>query len=212
MARARTAPPAAAGRGSPGWRGSRASPRAGGQLGPPARRADPEDRPHDHLQRELLQARVQRRRLARRPGGDPLGADLGDEILERGDPGAVEGGKDQLALPHVGALVEQDDRARSDDRGEDRRALARVEHLRRSGEDRLDVLGVAEEDKRPGEGLGDRERGSRSACSSARPRRSAAPTNRVPGSARVRVGPAAASSPAQPGPRPGQPFSISSIR
>ena len=102
---------------------------------------EPEDRPQDHLEGQRLHVGMERDRALGRPGLDLGLGDRGDDAAQRLHPLAVEGRQQQLPLAHVTALVEQQDRVGADDRQQDRAALARVEHLRRGGEDRLDVLG-----------------------------------------------------------------------
>ena len=61
--------------------------------------------------------------------------DLRHQARERSHRLAVEGRQHQLALLEVRSLVEQDHGVAADDRLEDPRALARVQHVRGGGED-----------------------------------------------------------------------------
>ena len=83
---------------------------------------------------------MQRDRLALAASGHLALGHLLDEPRQPLHLLAVEGGQHQLALAEVRALVEQDHRVRADDRLEDPRALARVQHLGRRGEDLAQVL------------------------------------------------------------------------
>ncbi len=69
----------------------------------------------------------------------------------------MERGQQQPALLEVSGLVEQDHRVAPHDRLEHTRALARVKHLGRGGEELLDVLGVAEDHERRLERKPDRD-------------------------------------------------------
>jgi hypothetical protein len=60
----------------------------------------------------------------------------------------VEGREHEPALGQVRALVEEDDRVAPDERLEDSRALARMQHVGRRREDLLDLLGVGEHHER----------------------------------------------------------------
>ena len=102
----------------------------------------PEDCSQHDLQRQLLQARVQCDRLVLWPSGDLALGQLAHQLGQGLHRVAVEGGQHQLALAQVWLLVEQDHRVWADDRLEDARALARVQHLRGRLEDFLDLIGV----------------------------------------------------------------------
>jgi hypothetical protein len=60
----------------------------------------------------------------------------------------VEGRQHQLALLHVRALVEQDDRVLADERLEHPGALTGVKDVGRRREDLLDLLGIAQDHER----------------------------------------------------------------
>ena len=119
----------------------RVQPRAG---------VEPEDRAQDHLERERLEAGVERDRLVERPGRYLALGHLLEQAAERRHPLAVERGQHQLALGEVGALVEQDHGVHAYDRLEDARALAGMQHVGRGGEDLLDVRRVGQVDRRRG--------------------------------------------------------------
>ena len=136
-----------------------------------------------------LQARVQRDRLAQRPGGDLALGQLGHQPREALHPLAVEGRQQQLALAQVRALVEQDHRVRADHRFEDARALARMQHLRRRREDLLDLLGIGDDHERRLAEQADREARRRSGRGSAPGRRSDGSTSRSSAARSVSVGP-----------------------
>ena len=63
-------------------------------------------------------------------------------------PLAVEGGEHQLALLHVGVLVEQQHRVAADDRFQHPCALAGVQDVGRRGEDLFHLVGVGEHHER----------------------------------------------------------------
>jgi hypothetical protein len=82
--------------------------------------------------------------LLARPGGDLALGQLGHQAGHALHPLAVERGQQQLALLQVRALVEQDHGVPADDRLEDPRALAGVQHLGRRLEELLDLVGVGD--------------------------------------------------------------------
>ena len=93
------------------------------------------------------------------PAGQALDlafADLGHHPAQALHPLAVEGGQEQPALREVDVLVEQDDRVAPDDRGQDRRALARMDGVGGGGEQRLDVGRIRQDHERRLEGELDR--------------------------------------------------------
>lgn len=121
------------------------------QLAQPAEGGSPlqaEDRSQDDLERQRLQPRVQGDVLPGRPGGHLALADLGHHFPQTLHPLAVKGGQKQPALSEVNVLVEQDDRVATDDRSQDRRALARMYGIRGGGEQRLDVGRIGEDHER----------------------------------------------------------------
>ena len=99
-----------------------------------------EDRAQDDLERQRLQARVQRDRLVARPARDLALGDLGHRARSRRSMRSPwKAGSMSLRCSQVRALVEQDHRVAADDRLEDARPLARVQHVGRRGEDLLDL-------------------------------------------------------------------------
>jgi hypothetical protein len=68
----------------------------------------------------------------------------------------VEGGQQEPALPEVLVLVQREHRPGAEDGAE--RVLAGVQHGRVSGEDRLQEVGMAEDDPEADPGQRDRER------------------------------------------------------
>jgi hypothetical protein len=118
---------------------------------------DPEDRPHDHVERDRLGARPGRDGRPERPARQLGLRDRLHLLAVALQALAVEGGQHQLALAHVALLVEQQDRRGAQDRLEDHVGLAGVQPLRAAGEDRLHVVGVADEHQRPDAGEPDRE-------------------------------------------------------
>ena len=109
----------------------------------------PEHRAQDDLERQRLQARVQRDRprraasarpRARRPRPSGRRARC---IFSPWKAGSIS-----LRCSRCGALVEQDHRVRADDRLEDARALAGVQHVGRRREELLDLVGVGEHHER----------------------------------------------------------------
>ena len=115
--------------------------------------AQAEHRLQDDLEREALQPGMQGNGLVARPGGDLGLGQLGHHAREALHALTVERGQKQLALLQVRSLVEQDHRVASDDRLEDARPLAGVQHVRRGLEHLLDLVGVREhhERRRPDE-------------------------------------------------------------
>ena len=103
-----------------------------------------EDGPQDDLHRQALHAGPELDRLAARPARDLPPGHLRDQVAEALHLLPVEGGKHQLALLQVRALVQQDDRVGSDDRLEHLRPLAGVKNVRRRREDLLDLLRVGD--------------------------------------------------------------------
>ena len=92
--------------------------------------------------------RVQRDRPLQRPGGHLALGQLAHQTRQALHLLAVEGRQKQLALAQVRALVEQDHRVGADDRLEDARALAGMQHLGRRLEDLLDLLGIGDHHER----------------------------------------------------------------
>ena len=135
---------------------SRKSRRASRSSASPLPLADAEDGAQDDLQRDRLHPRPQLVRGADRPALDLARGDLGHRLAVGLHPLAVEGRQQQLALAHVGLLVEDEDRVLAEDRREDLVALAGVEDARVAGEDLLDRLGVGEH--HPGPLVGDLQR------------------------------------------------------
>ena len=109
---------------------------------------DAEDRAHDHLERHRLHRRQQRELVAGAPRVDLAPRGLLHDLLVAAHALAVEGGQHHPALAQVVGLVEQQDRARADDRLERGVGVAGVHQLGAAGEDRAHVLGIAEEDER----------------------------------------------------------------
>ena len=106
----------------------------------PRARVEPEHRPQDHLERERLEARMERHRLVLGPAVHLAPGHLLDEPRQPLHLLSVECGQHQLSLAEVGSLVEQDHRVRANDRLEDARALSGVKHLGRRGEDLAQML------------------------------------------------------------------------
>jgi hypothetical protein len=77
------------------------------QLLVPQTLADAEHRAEDHLERDGLHVRVQRERLARRPGGDVALGGLGDHVLVRRHPPPVERRQHELAAAQMLSALEQ---------------------------------------------------------------------------------------------------------
>ena len=111
---------------------------------------EPEHRAQDDLERQRLKARVEHD-LAIAPGLDLGGRHLGHQAGQALHPLAVEGGQHQLSLRHVGVAVEEEHRVGADQREQDARADAGLQHVRRRGEDLLDLLGVGDDHERRGE-------------------------------------------------------------
>ena len=107
-----------------------------------------EHHPQDDLERHALQARVQRDGLVGRPRGHLALGQLGHQPGETLHALAVEGRQQQAALLQVIVLVEQDDRVAPDQRLEDARALAGMQHVGRRGEHLLDVARVPQHHER----------------------------------------------------------------
>ena len=107
-----------------------------------------EDRAQDHLERERLEARVERHGLPGRPLVQLALGHLGDEVGQARHLLAVESGQHQAPLRKVRALVQQDHRAGAEHGLEDARALAGMEHVGRRGEDLADVVGIRVHDER----------------------------------------------------------------
>ena len=107
---------------------------------------EPEHRAQDDLERQRLRALVQREPLVRAPGGDLALGDVLHHADERAHALAVEGGQHQLALRQVLAAVEQQHRARADDRLEHLRALAGVQDAGGRREHLAQLVGLREED------------------------------------------------------------------
>ena len=103
----------------------------------------------DDLERDRLHPGSQPVRLAARPALDLLAGDLGHQLAVALHPLAVERGQQQLALFHVRALVEQQQRVLAEHRQQDPVGLAGVEHARVAGEHLLDVLGIGQHHPRP---------------------------------------------------------------
>ncbi len=127
------------------------------QLVEAGARVEAEDGPQDDLQRQVLHAGVERHRRAARQFADLGRGDLVHQAGQPFHPLAVEGGEHQLALLHVRGFVEQDHRVGPDDRFEHPRAVPRLQHVGRRGEDFLDLPRVGEHHERRREGQADRE-------------------------------------------------------
>jgi len=91
---------------------------------------------------------VQRDRLVPRPGRDLALGELRHQLGKALHPLAVERREHQPALLEVGGLVEQQDRVGAEDRFEDPRAFAGVEHVGRAAEQLLDLIGLRDQDER----------------------------------------------------------------
>ena len=109
---------------------------------------EPEHGAQDDLERQALQARVQRDRLTGRPARDLRLGELLDQPGQALHAVAVEGGQQELALLHVRRLVEQDHGVRAHDRLEQAGSLAGVQDVRRRGEQLAQVGGIGEDDER----------------------------------------------------------------
>ena len=108
---------------------------------------EPEDRPQDDLERQRLEAAVERGGLVQRPA---LHLAFGNLLHQAREPQhllAVEGGQHQLALLEVCSLVQEDHGVRADDRLEDHGALAGVQDVGRGLEELLQLLRVGEHDE-----------------------------------------------------------------
>jgi hypothetical protein len=150
---------------------------------------EPEDGTQDHLEREPLYARVKRDRLLVRPAGDLALGELGHQAGKALHLLAVERRQQQLALAHVRLLVEQDHRARADHRLEDARALARMQHVGRRGEDLLDLVRVGDHHERRLAEQADREAPAVARAAALEVRgRAAPPADRLQHARRARSG------------------------
>ena len=118
------------------------------QLVQPRTALEAEDRAQHDLEREPLQAGVQLDRLLARPVGELALGQLAHQTLQRVHALAVERRQEQLALLHVGRLVQQDHRVATDQRFEDPRALAGVQDVGRRHQHFLDLVGVREDHER----------------------------------------------------------------
>jgi hypothetical protein len=108
-----------------------------------------EDRAHDHLERDPLHRRPHCVRLAERPALDLGSRHVRHRPLVAAHAPAVERGQHQLALRHVGGLVEQQHRVVAEHREQHHVCLAGVEQARVAGEDLPDRVGMGEEDPDP---------------------------------------------------------------
>jgi hypothetical protein len=117
---------------------------------------DPEDGPHDHLERDRLHGRPGAHRHTRGQALALARGHVGHCLLVAPHPLAVERRQHQLALCHVGVVVEQEHRMAPEDGHQHDVGLARVKQPRVAGEDLLDRIGMADED--PGALVGDPER------------------------------------------------------
>jgi hypothetical protein len=104
---------------------------------------DPEHGAQDHLERDLLHPRAQRKRPAERPALELACRDVGDHVAIARDAASVERREHQLPHAEVIVAVEQQDRARPEDRLHELVRLAGAEHLGVAGEDLADDLRVA---------------------------------------------------------------------
>ena len=102
--------------------------------------AHAEHRAQDHLERDRLHARAQRELAADRPAVHLARGLLRHHLGVAADALAVEGGQQQLALAHVAALVEREQRVLAERvaQGQGVR-LARVEGRGVAGEHPLDL-------------------------------------------------------------------------
>jgi hypothetical protein len=104
----------------------------------------------DHLQRNAPHGVHQLKWSARRPAVD-LGVCRGlDDVAVVAHAVAVEGGQHPAPLCDVLLAVDQQHRTRAHDRLQDRVGFARAKDFRVARENRLDVLGIGEEDPRAG--------------------------------------------------------------
>ena len=110
--------------------------------------AHPEHGAHDHLEGDGLHPRPQRQRLAPRPARDLLARRLLHDLAVALHALAVERREHEPAVDHVLRLVEQQHRARADDRAQDDVRLAGAQEARVAGEGALHVLGIGQEDPR----------------------------------------------------------------
>ena len=106
---------------------------------------DPEDPGHDHVERDRLHPRRQRERPADRPAIDLALGGGRDRTRVALDRLAVKVGEEQLALPHVPGAERGQDRVRADDRRQRRLRRQRRRHLGVGGEERADVIRVADD-------------------------------------------------------------------
>jgi hypothetical protein len=109
---------------------------------------DPEDRPHDHLERDRLHRRPRRERLAGGPALELARRNLGHRLLVPAHALAVERRQHQLALRHVGVLVEQQQRVTAEHRQQHHVRLAGMEQPRVPREDLLDRVRIGHEHPR----------------------------------------------------------------
>ena len=115
------------------------------QPRPPALVLHPEDRAHDHLERDALGGVAHRIGLAQGPALDLVARRLGHGLLVAAHALAMEGRKHQLALAHVRGVVEQQHGVVAQQRKKDPVCLAGVQEARVAGEDLLDRVGMGQE-------------------------------------------------------------------
>jgi hypothetical protein len=104
-----------------------------------------EDSAQDDLERQALKPRMKRRRLIARPAGDLALGDVPHQAGQALHLLSVKGREHQLALLEVLALVEEDQRPATDHGLEDASALARVQNVRRRGEQLLQLVRLRED-------------------------------------------------------------------
>ena len=119
----------------------------------PASRPAPEDRAGDDLQRDALRGGTDGGGLPQRPALDLRARGLGHHLGVVAHALAVERRQHELALAHVGGVVEEQHRLVPEQRQQDPVGLAGVQQPRIAGEHLLDRVGVGEED--PGALVGD---------------------------------------------------------
>ena len=111
-------------------------------------RLEPEHGPQHDLERQALESRMQPHRFVGWPAGELGLGQLDHQSGQLLHPLAVESGQQQPALLHVGVLVEQDHRVAPEDRLEDPRALAGVQHLRIGCEHLADLVRIGQHHER----------------------------------------------------------------
>ena len=110
---------------------------------------DPEDGAHDHLERDRLHRRQARDASGPGPAREVALGDLGHHRAVVAHPLAVERRQQQPPVAQVLGAVEQQGRARPEDRRQGDVALAGVEQVRVAGEHLLDGDGVRGHDQHP---------------------------------------------------------------